>query len=144
MGGELRGKTDQADAELIARMIAREHEKLNPWIPPTPEQRQIDRLLKRRTKVNRIQVALNQLLKGVTGLSADLEAINERLNRLVKRIDDKVKVLIEADEDRKQHSARLSRIAGLGGIVVRSSVLNPLERIALRSADYCISLPWRW
>lgn len=47
MGGGLHGKTDQADAELIARMIARQHEKLNPCIPPTPEQRQIDRLLRK-------------------------------------------------------------------------------------------------
>ena len=56
MGVGLRGKTDRVDAELIARMIAREHEKLNQWISPKPEQRQIDRLLKRRAKVNRIQV----------------------------------------------------------------------------------------
>ncbi len=139
MGVGLRGKTDRVDADLIARMIAREHEKLNAWIPPTPEQRQIDRLLKRRAKVNGIRVALNLSLKGVTGLGADLKAINERLDRLVKRIDDKVKALIEADADRKQHSARLSKIAGLGGIVVRSSVLNTLERIPLRSADAFIA-----
>jgi transposase len=31
----LRGKTDRVDAELIARMIAHEHTKLHPWIPPT-------------------------------------------------------------------------------------------------------------
>lgn len=130
-----RGKTDRVDAELIARMIAREHEKLNPWILPTPEQRQIDRLLKRRAKVSRIQVALNQSIKGLAGFGADLKTINERLNRLVKRIDDKVQALLESDEDRKQHSARLSKIAGLGGVVVRSCVLNTLERIPLRSAD---------
>ena len=139
MGVGLRGKTDRVDAELIARMIAREHEKLNRWIPPTPEQRQIDRLLKRRAKVNRIQVALNQSIKGVTGLGTDLKAINERLNRLVKRIDDKVKTLIEADEDRKQHYARLRKIAGLGGVVVGTSVLNTLEHIPLRSADAFIA-----
>ena len=45
-----------------------------------------------------LQVALNQSIKGVTGLGADLKAINERLNRLVKRIDDKVKTLIEASK----------------------------------------------
>ncbi len=84
-------------------------------------------------------MALNQSIKGVTGLGADLKAINERLNRLVKRIDDKVKTLIEADEDRKQHYARLRKIAGLGGVVVGTSVLNTLERIPLRSADAFIA-----
>ena len=41
----LRGKTDRVDAQLIARMIVQEHQKLHAWIAPTAEQRQIDRLL---------------------------------------------------------------------------------------------------
>src|ERR1700687_5765995 len=61
----LRGKTDRVDAELIARMIAHEHEKLHPWIPPTAEQRQIDRLLNRRAKVSRIRAALTLSFKDV-------------------------------------------------------------------------------
>ena len=135
----LRGKTDRVDAELIARMIYREHEKLHPWVPPTPAQRQIDRLLKRRAKVRRIQVALNQSIKGIAGFDADLKTVNERLDRFVKHIDAKVKALIEADTDRKQQYARLRKIAGLGGAVVRSSVLNTLERVPLRSADAFIA-----
>jgi transposase len=47
-GVGLRGKTDRVDAGLIARMVAREHEKLHRWIPLTSEQRQIDRLLASR------------------------------------------------------------------------------------------------
>jgi transposase len=138
-GVGLRGKTDRVDAELIARMVAREHEKLHRWIPPTPEQRQIERLLKRRAKVSRIRVALNQSLKGLSGFGADLKTVDERLDRLVKRIDAKVKALIEANKDRKQQYARLRKIAGLGGLVVRSSVLNTLERVPLHSADAFIA-----
>jgi len=64
----LRGKTDRVDAELIARMIAHEHKKLHPWIPPTAEQRQIDRLLKRRAKVSRIRVPSFSRLRAWTDL----------------------------------------------------------------------------
>ncbi|MGA9992224.1 MAG: transposase, partial [Thiobacillaceae bacterium] len=53
-----RGKTDRVDAQLIARMIDHEHAKLHPWIPPTPEQREIDRLLKRRATLSRLRAAL--------------------------------------------------------------------------------------
>lgn len=134
-GVGLRGKTDRVDAQLIARLVAGEHEKLHRWICPTPEQRQIDRLLKRRAKVSSIRAALCQSLKGLPGLGAEIKAVNERLLRLIKRIDAKVKALIEADEQRKQDFARLGKIAGLGGVVVRSSVLNTLERVPLRSAD---------
>jgi Transposase IS116/IS110/IS902 family len=50
-----------------------------------------------------------------------------------------VKALIEANKDRKQQYARLRKIAGLGGVVVRSSVLNTLERVPLHSADAFIA-----
>src|SRR6516225_7036553 len=127
----LRGKTDRVDAELIARLIAHEHAKLHPWIPPTAEQRQIERLLKRRAKVSRIRAALTQSFKGVKGFAADVNALRERLDKLLARIDAKVKTLIEASTERKQDYARLRTIGGVGA-VVGSSVLNTLERVPLR------------
>jgi transposase len=130
----LRGKTDRVDAQLIARMIAHEHKKLHPWIPPTPEQRQIHRLLKRRAKVSRIRAALTQSFAGLKGFAAELKALMERLDKLIARIDAKVKALIEANEQRKQDYARLRKITGVGA-VVGSSILNTLERVPLSSAD---------
>jgi transposase len=130
----LRGKTDRVDAQLIARLIAREHEKLHPWIPPTPEQRQIDRLIKRRAKVSRIRAALTQSFKGLKGFAAELKALRERFDKLLARIDASVKTLIEASAERKQDYARLRKITGVGA-VVGSSVLNTLERLPLGSAD---------
>jgi transposase len=130
----LRGKTDRVDAELIARMIAHEHERLHRWIPPTPEQRQINRLLKRRAKVSRIRAALTQSFKGLKGFAAELKALRERLDKLLARIDAKVKALIEANAGRKQDYARLRKITGVGP-VVGSSMLNTLERLPLGSAD---------
>ena len=41
--------------------------------------------------------------------------------------------------DRRQQYARLGKTAGLGGVVVRSGVLNTLERVPLRSADAFIA-----
>ena len=130
----LRGKTDRVDAQLIARMIAHEHKKLHPWIPPTPEQRQIHRLLKRRAKVSRIRAALTQSFAGLKGFAAELKALMERLDKLIARIDAKVKALIEASEQRRQDYARLRKITGVGA-VVGSSILNTLERVPLSSAD---------
>ena len=110
----LRGKTDRVDAELIARMIAHEHEKLHPWIPPTAEQRQIDRLLKRRAKVSRIRATLTQSFKDVKGFAAEIRALRERLDKLLARLDAEVKTLIEASTERKQDYARLRKIARSG------------------------------
>ena len=130
----LRGKTDRVDAELIARLIAHEHAKLHPWIPPTTEQRQIDRLLKRRAKVSRIRVSLTQSFKDVKGFAAEIKALRERLDKLLASIDSRVKTFIEASPERKQDYARLRKIGGVGA-VVGSSVLNTLERVPFKSAD---------
>lgn len=134
----LRGKTDRVDAELIARMIAHEQEKLHPWIMPTPEQRRIDRLLKRRAKLSRIRASLRQSLKGLSGFAADIKAVDQRLDKFIDHIDAEVQALIDASEERKQHYARLRKITGLGA-VVGSSVLNTLERTPLDSADAFIA-----
>ena len=130
----LRGKTDRVDAQLIARMIAREHEKLHPWIPPSAEQRQLDRLLKRRAEVSRVRAALIQSLKGLSDFSAELKASTQHFDKLLARLDAKVRTLIEANGERKQNFARLRKITGVG-LIVGSSVLNTLERVPLRSAD---------
>ncbi|HXW64399.1 MAG TPA: IS110 family transposase [Burkholderiaceae bacterium] len=129
-----RGKTDRVDAELIARMVEREHENLHPWIPPTPQQREVDRLLKRRATLRCLRAALGQSLQGVHGFAADLKALRLRFDQLTARIDARVKELLEADPDRKRDYARVCKITGVGA-VVGASVFNTLDRVRLRSAD---------
>ena len=45
-----RGKTDRIGAEVIARYIAREHQELHAYVPPTDAQRLLARLIGRRAK----------------------------------------------------------------------------------------------
>src|SRR6266542_307561 len=130
----LRGKTDRVDAQLIARLLSREHEQLHPWIPPTPEQRQIDQLLKRRAKISCTRASLIQSLQGLSEFSAELKTLKEHLDKLIARIDEKVKRLTESNAERQQSHARLCTITGVGA-VVGSTVLNTLERVPLKSAD---------
>lgn len=130
----LRGKTDRVDAELIARMVEREHEKLHPWIPPTPQQREIDRLLKRRATLTGLRVSLTLSMTGVRGFGSDLKALRLRFDQLIARIDARVKELVEARPERKQDYLRLRKINGVG-LVVGTTLVNTLERVPLRSAD---------
>ncbi len=129
-----RGKTDRVDAELIARMVEHEHEKLHPWIPPTPQQREIDRLLKRRATLSRLRVSLTLSLTGLNGFASDLKTLRLRFDQLIDRIDARVKELVEASPERKQDYQRLCKINGVGK-VVGSALVNILERVPLRSAD---------
>jgi transposase len=133
-GVGLRAKTDRVDAQLIARFLANEHAKLHPFVPPTPEQRQLDRLLKRRAKLRAIRAALIQSLNGLTGFAVELKALVAKLDVLVERIDTKIHSLIEASAQGREHYARLRRIPSIGP-VVGSGVLNSLQRLPFGSAD---------
>ncbi len=130
----LRGKTDRVDAELIARMIAHEHTKLHAWIPPTPQQREIDRLIKRRATLISLREAVAMSLHELDGFAADLKALRTRFNQLIARIDLRVKALVEASPERKQNFTRLCTITGVGP-VVGTALVNTLERVPVKSAD---------
>jgi transposase len=133
-GVGMRGKTDRVDAELLARMVAHEHTKLHVWIPPTPEQHEMAQLIKRRAKLTSLRQALGMSLKGVDGLSAELKALRKRFDQVIARIDQRVKALVEANPDRKQHVTHLRTIYGVGP-VVSAALVNTLERVPLKSAD---------
>ena len=130
----MRGKTDRVDAELIARMIAHEHTKLHAWEPPTPEQREIDRLLKRRAKLSSLRQALGMSLKGMVGFKTDLKTLRQRFDQVIARIDRRIKELIETNPDRKEHVMHLRTITGVGH-VVSAALVNTLERMPLENAD---------
>jgi transposase len=130
----LRGKTDRVDAELIARMIAHEHTKLHAWIPPTPEQRELDRLIKRRATLISLRGALEMSLHELDGFGADLKVLKTRFNQLITRIDLRVKALVEANPECKPNFTRLCAITGVGP-VVGTALVNTLERVPLKSAD---------
>jgi len=130
----MRGKTDRVDAELIARMIAHEHTSLHAWTPPTPEQCEIDRLIKRRAKLSSLRQALGMSLKGVDGFAAELKALRKRFDQVIVRIDERIKALVEANPERKQHVTHLRTITGVGP-VVSAALVNSLERMPLKNAD---------
>src|ERR1019366_6191522 len=111
-----RGKTDRVDAELIARMVAHEYADLHAWVPPTPEQREIDRLIKRRAKLSSLRQALSMSLKGLVGFSTDIKTLRQRFDQVIARIDQRIKELIEANPDRKEHVTHLRTITGFGPV----------------------------
>ena len=130
----LRGKTARVDAELIARMIAHEHTKLHVWNPPTPQQREIDRLIKRRATLISLREAVEMSLHDLGGFADELKALRTRFNQLIARIDLRTKALVEASPDRKQNFTRVCTITGVGP-VIGTALVNTLERVPVKSAD---------
>ena len=130
----LRGKTDRVDAQMLARMISREHEKLHAWVPPTPEQREIGQLLNRRAKLTSLRQSLGQTLKGVDGFNTDLKSLRTRFDQVLSRIDGRIKELTDGDPKRQAHVQHMLTLDGVGKVVA-PSLVNALERLPLKSAD---------
>ena len=119
---------------LIARYIAHEHAKLHPYRPPSPEQRQLQRLLTRRAKLSRSRASVQQSLQGVTGLQAALRQLLERFDALIALIDARIGALVNACPQRQAAGQRLRTIPGVGPVVA-PALLCVLERFAFAHAD---------
>lgn len=133
-GVGLRAKTDRVDAMLIARMIAREHDKLHPYAPPSLEQRTLKVLLKRRHKLTTVKGALRQSLAGLSGFSRELQTVLKRIDQIIALIDKRMAELMAQQLKRAQAWARLRTIVGVGPLV-GAGLAGALEAMPFRSAD---------
>ena len=73
-------------------------------------------------------------LKGVDGFGTDLKSLKKHFNQVIAHIDQRVKELVEANPDRKQHDANLRTIDGVGP-VVSAALVNALDRVPVKNAD---------
>jgi transposase len=133
-GVGVRAKTDRVDAALIVRLIAREHDRLHPYTPPTPQQQALGRLLRRRHTLTTVKGTLRQSLTGLVGLAGELKGLMARLDAVIGRIDTRIETLIQANPQRRQQCARLQAIHGVG-TVVGAGLTHALERTPFGHAD---------
>ena len=130
----LRGKTDRVDAQLIARYIAGEYGRLIPWVAATLEQRQIDRLLKRRAHISRTRAALCQSLKSEKGLACELATLKRQFDVVLDKLDAKLAKLVAASPRRERTCQQLTSICGFGPLL--GSYLAALfERVSFRNIN---------
>lgn len=111
-----RGKTDRISAEVIARYVAREHDELHPYIPPSKEQRALSRLLKRRATVAVSKGALAQSLHGVAGIGGELKQLMKAFDQLIARIDELNERALHKVPTAHQAAEHIDSIPGFGAL----------------------------
>jgi transposase len=111
-----RGKTDRIDAEVIARYVAHEHAELHAYTPPSPEQRALARLIKRRAKLVAIKGALAQSLQGVPGVRSELKQVTQHLERLIARVEALMQRTLQQLPAAHQAAQRITTIPGFGAL----------------------------
>jgi transposase len=134
----IRGKTDRVDARVIARYLAKEHESLHPYVPPTPEQRQLAELVRRRATLVRSRVAVRSSMENFAFAQDQVKAVIKQIGRLIAKLDARRNELVQSCPKRKAAYQRFQQISGIGPVVA-AGLIQVLDRIPFRSSDAFIA-----
>jgi transposase len=109
-----RTKTDKADAALIARYCSAMKPRL--WEPPSPSQRRLQRLGRRRVALVEMRVQEDNRLQGpgVEEVRASIEATIAFLNRQIDEIEAEIAGTINQDPTLRAKREILESIPGIG------------------------------
>ncbi|GJL51265.1 MAG: hypothetical protein NPIRA01_24920 [Nitrospirales bacterium] len=129
-----RAKTDRVDATLLARMIAQEHSGLRAYRPPTAQQRQVDRLIRRRAKIVRLKNALKLTMANLEGCTSEVNAVVRQLEALLAKLDATMAAVAAQSPPHQHAQQRVETIVGVGPLV-GMSLTNTLKRVRFRNAD---------
>jgi transposase len=123
-----RTKTDKADAALIARYCSAMQPRL--WEPPSPSQRRLQRLGRRRAALVEMRTQEHNRLEGpgIEEVRASLERSIAFLDRQIAEIDLEIGSVIENDPDLRNKRDLLESIPGIGTRVA-STLLGELPQI---------------
>lgn len=131
----LRGKTDRVDARLIARYLVREQAERHPYVPPTPVQREIDQLLRRRATLVNTKTRLQLSLHGVAGYAADLRVVLKRLQALIAKFDHRLRQLATHQAEAQR---RVESVLGIGPLL-GVALTNTFQRVPLSNGDAAVA-----
>lgn len=134
----MRGKTDKLDAQILARYAAHEHTELRAWVPPSPELRRLDELVRRRGTLVKHQGAIKQSMTGSSELRASVKPLMAQFTKLIDAIDSQI---AQAAADLNLDSEGFERITSVPGIGLLSGsvLLGLFQRLAQRGADAVIA-----
>jgi transposase len=133
-----RGKTDPIDARVIARFLAREQDGLRPYQPPTPGQRRIDSLLRRRARLTVMRQQLTALARTLGGHRAALRSALDSLQRLIDAIERSAEAEVLRRAQTTARRDRLRTVVGIGPLT-GIALANLFDRIAFKTADQVVA-----
>jgi transposase len=127
--------TDRVDARLIARYLTRERSALHPYVPPTPQQREIDQLLRRRATLVNSKTQLRLSLQDVALCGRELRAVLQRIDAMIAKFDQRLKQLARLHAPAQ---ARVESVVGIGPLT-GVALINLFARVPLRNADAAVA-----
>ncbi|HEX8425539.1 IS110 family transposase [Hymenobacter sp.] len=141
--GLVRGKTDKADAERIARYAARYRDQAKLWQPARPVLAELDRLLARRSRLVKVIRMLQTPLSGSHGFFTAMEQRAEErgcanslaaLRADVQAVERTIKALLRDDPALAHLYERLTSVPGIGLVTAAEVLVTTNEFIASTDA----------
>ena len=133
-----RGKTDRMDALLLARYLAREHSDLHPWTPPSPAQRQLSQLLKRRVKLVEAKGAIRSSMAGLPMLANPTANVLREIEQMIDHIDREIQAQVHALPQGKETLKRLCSIPGIG-LLNGAALTGLMQRLDFANHDAVVA-----
>ena len=133
-----RAKTDKQDAQIIARYLANERDKLYPWQPMTAVHEQLQSLFLRRSKLVKLRHALMMTTSTLEGVDDELDAALSSLKALIDRIERQIIHLSKQQApDYVERFNALQSINGMGSLT--GAYLAALfSRVPFRNSDQAV------
>ena len=111
-----RSKTDRVDAQVIAKFLHDQIQRLHEWCPGTSLQAEVESLQRRRHCIERHCTAMRMSMSQLCGLDADIERFEKAARALQQAIDVRVQLLVELDQDMAHKSERLRTVPAIGPV----------------------------
>ncbi len=129
-----RTKTDKADAALLARFCAAH--RPNPWIPPSPQERRLRQLVRRRSDLVATRTAESNRLEapGTDAVRTSIEASVAFLNEQIAEIEEQIQHDIDDDPKLRNNRKLLESIPGIGTTSASSLIAEVQDMQQFKSA----------
>lgn len=114
---QVRGKTDQMDAVVIARMVAKEGPELRVWEPPTPLQDLLRRLSNARGGLVKMRSSARLMAQSYKEFEAVFEEIEKALENGIETLQQNMNEHIKEDQQMSGFNKRVQGVAGVGPVV---------------------------
>lgn len=132
-----RAKTDKSDACLLVRYLQKEGEELRPWVPPSPEYRQLQLLLRRRARLVQAKTALQQSFEGLPMLKSSLRSLFKQIKHIDVLMTKRILQLLEK-ASWLADAKRCQAIEGIGPLTSAALAMS-YHRGAFRCSDSFIA-----
>ncbi len=133
-----RGKTDRSDARTLAHFLANTHAQLHPYSPPTPDQRRIDALLRRRGTLVKVRTQLTQMARSLPVFGRQLRTVVAHMGQLVDQMAQQLRAVSRKNAQQADLVRRLRGIPGVGDLTA-IALANLFCRVPLDSADRAVA-----